>query len=142
MQQRTTGRDYTKSSQLFTNKYYSTIASKLKLTLFEILIKLETSNVGEQHSIILYLLQNIFQPTLNLLSLQNESTETCCKSCLRMLVLLNHVPLARPIAKHLSKGFRVSPRKKKRKGSRIDDISSVSKFLHSLSTRVVSFSLV
>lgn len=62
MQQRTTGRDYTKSSQLFTNKYYSTIASKLKLTLFEILIKLETLANSIQ------LFYTYFKTSFNLLS--------------------------------------------------------------------------
>lgn len=62
MQQQTTGRDYTKSSQLFTNKYYSTIASKLKLTLFEILIKLETLANSIQ------LFYTYFKTSFNLLS--------------------------------------------------------------------------
>ena len=75
------------------------------------------SNSGEQHAIYTLLPTSKHLCLLSTFFPSKTRAQRHVASRLRMLVLLNHVPLARPIAKHLSKGFRVPFREK---GSRID----------------------
>lgn len=101
------------------------------------------SNSGEQHAIYTLLPTSKHLCLLSTFFPSKTRAQRHVASRLWMLVLLNHVPLARPIAKHLSKGFRV-PFRRKRISNRLESgymsRASVSKFLRRhFSTRFPSF---
>lgn len=77
------------------------------------------SNSGEQHAIYTLLPTSKHLCLLSTFFPSKTRAQRHVASRLRMLVLLNHVPLARPIAKHLSKGFRV-PFRRKRISNRLE----------------------